>query len=84
LREAGAAVVAFDIDFAEPDRTSPKLLLPLRRQDWVTAVRLLDDGRLAAARFLAPVYDLYRRRIAQFQIEAAPADWDGLFTAKEK
>ena len=23
LREAGAAVVAFDIDFAEPDRTSP-------------------------------------------------------------
>jgi CHASE2 domain-containing sensor protein len=84
LREAGAAVVAFDIDFAEPDRTSPKLLLPLRRQDWVTAVRLLDDGRLAAARFLAPVYDLYRRRIAQFQIEAPPADWDGLFTAKEK
>src|SRR5665213_2789481 len=27
LREAGAAVVAFDIVFAEPDRTSPKLLL---------------------------------------------------------
>src|SRR6516162_2773658 len=23
LREAGAAVIAFDIDFAEPDRTSP-------------------------------------------------------------
>ena len=29
LREAGAAVIAFDIDFAEPDRTSPNLLLPL-------------------------------------------------------
>jgi CHASE2 domain-containing sensor protein len=29
LREAGSAVIAFDIDFAEPDRTSPKLLLPL-------------------------------------------------------
>ena len=27
LRDAGAAVVAFDIVFAEPDRTSPKLLL---------------------------------------------------------
>jgi adenylate cyclase len=26
LREAGSAVIAFDIDFAEPDRTSPKLL----------------------------------------------------------
>src|SRR5215831_7761170 len=29
LREAGAAVIAFDIDFAEPDRTSPRLLLSL-------------------------------------------------------
>ena len=29
LAKAGAVVVAFDIDFAEPDRTSPKLLLPL-------------------------------------------------------
>src|SRR6516225_5545678 len=26
LREGGAAIIAFDIDFAEPDRTSPKLL----------------------------------------------------------
>ncbi len=26
LAAAGAAVVAFDIDFAEPDRTSPKML----------------------------------------------------------
>ena len=31
-REAGAAVIAFDIDFAEPDRTSPKLLLRLLAQ----------------------------------------------------
>ena len=29
LAKAGAAVVAFDIDFAEPDRTSPRMLLPL-------------------------------------------------------
>jgi hypothetical protein len=47
-------------------------------------MRLLDDGRLAAARFLAPVYDLYRRRIAQFQVEAPPADWNGVFAAEEK
>src|SRR6266852_8258271 len=37
LREAGAAVVAFDIDFAEPDRTSPRLLLPLLAQNGVGA-----------------------------------------------
>src|SRR5262249_41671955 len=29
LREAGAAVVVFDVLFSEPDRTSPQLLLPL-------------------------------------------------------
>jgi adenylate cyclase len=60
------------------------LLGAYRRQDWATAMKLLDDGRLAAARFLAPVYDLYRRRIAQFQIEAPPANWNGVFTAEEK
>jgi len=60
------------------------LLGAYRRQDWASALRLLDDGRLAAARFLAPVYDLYRRRISQFQIEAPPANWNGVFTAEEK
>ena len=37
LRKAGASVIAFDIDFAEPDRTSPKLLLPLMAQNGVGA-----------------------------------------------
>jgi adenylate cyclase len=60
------------------------LLTAYRRQDWASALRLLDDGRLAAARFLAPVYELYRRRIAQFQREAPPADWNGVFIADEK
>jgi adenylate cyclase len=60
------------------------LLSAYRRQEWSAALRLLDDGRLAAARHLAPVYDLYRRRIAHFQIEAPPADWDGVYTAEEK
>src|SRR3984893_2972844 len=35
LREAGSSVIAFDIDFAEPDRTSPKMLLPLMAQNGV-------------------------------------------------
>jgi adenylate cyclase len=33
LRDAGAAVVAFDIVFSEPDRTSPKMLAPLLEGD---------------------------------------------------
>jgi adenylate cyclase len=60
------------------------LLTAYRRQDWASALRLLDDSRLAAARFLAPVYDLYRRRITQFQIEAPPVNWNGVYTAEEK
>jgi adenylate cyclase len=60
------------------------LLTAYRRQDWAAALRLLDDSRLAAARHLAPVYELYRQRIAQFQTEAPPANWNGVFTAEEK
>ena len=60
------------------------LLGAYRGQDWASAMRLLDDGRLAAARFLAPVYDLYRRRIAQFQIQAPPANRNGVIPAEEK
>ena len=63
LREAGAAVIAFDIDFAEPDRTSPKLLLPLLAQNGVggeEAERILvalpdPDKRLAEAIHALPV-----------------------------
>ncbi|HVH73582.1 MAG TPA: adenylate/guanylate cyclase domain-containing protein [Stellaceae bacterium] len=60
------------------------LLTAYRRQDWAAALRLLDSGRLAAVRHLAPVYDLYRRRIAHFQLVAPPENWDGVFTAEEK
>jgi adenylate cyclase len=60
------------------------MLTAYRRQDWAAALRLLDDGRLAAVRHLAPVYDLYRRRIAHFQLEAPPASWNGVFAAEEK
>ncbi|HTZ36490.1 MAG TPA: adenylate/guanylate cyclase domain-containing protein [Stellaceae bacterium] len=57
LRDAGAAVVSFDVVFAEPDRTSPKVLLAqLTRQGDVSAEtsRLLStlpdpDEMLAAA-----------------------------------
>jgi adenylate cyclase len=49
LRDAGAAGIAFDIDFAEPDRTSPELLLPMLTRSGVDAA--------AAQRLLAPVAD---------------------------
>jgi len=63
LRETGAAVIAFDVDFAEPDRISPKMLLPLITQNGVgaeEAERFLaalpdPDQRLAQAMRTAPV-----------------------------
>ena len=63
LAAAGAAVVAFDIDFAEPDRTSPKMLLPLLARngvDTADAEKLLSalpdpDQVLAAAMRKVPV-----------------------------
>jgi adenylate cyclase len=63
LAQAGAVVVAFDIDFAEPDRTSPKMLLPLLLGNGASAPqaedllgRLADpDTRLAEAMRRVPV-----------------------------
>ena len=60
------------------------LLAAYRHQEWSTALGLLDSGSLAVLRFLAPVYDLYKQRIAQFQIEPPPANWDGVFALQEK
>ena len=61
-----------------------ELLAAYRRQDWTSALAALGEAPLAAARYLAPVYELYRSRIAHFQIEAPPEDWDGVFTATDK
>ena len=46
LREAGASVVGFDIAFAEPDRTSPRMLVPLLAQNGLSAEEM---GRLLAS-----------------------------------
>src|SRR3954451_19038820 len=46
LREAGALVIGFDIDFAEPDRTSPRMLLPLLAQNGLSAE---ETGKLLAS-----------------------------------
>ena len=68
-------------DFAALHR---QLLCAYREGEWTAAERLLDDRRLLAVAHLAPVYDLYRRRIAHFRAEPPPADWGGVFAAAEK
>jgi len=60
------------------------LLAAYRHQEWSTALSLLNSGSLAVLRYLAPVYDLYKYRIAHFQTEPPPANWDGVFALQEK
>ena len=60
------------------------LLGAYRCQDWAAALHLLNDDWFAPAPHLMPIYDLYRQRIAHFQIEAPPENWDGVYTADEK
>jgi len=60
------------------------LLEAYRRRDWDAALGLLEDPVLAAEREMAPVYGLFRERIAQLKAESLPSDWDGVFVAHEK
>src|SRR4051794_34992465 len=63
LRDAGASVIGFDIDFAERDRTSPHMLVPLLAQNGLSVEetsKLLasvpdPDDRLAGTMRTAPV-----------------------------
>ncbi len=75
------AVGAFESGFAERHRA---FLAAYRARDWKRALRLIEEGSLAAASPLKSLYELYRRRILHFEIEIPPADWDGVFSAEEK
>lgn len=59
LASAGATVIAFDVVFAEPDRTAPRALVPQWRLSGSQADQLLalpdPDERFAAAIRAAPV-----------------------------
>jgi adenylate cyclase len=61
-----------------------ELLAAYRRQDWTKALTALGQAPLTAVSYLAPLYELYQHRIAHFQIEAPPSDWDGVYTAEDK
>jgi adenylate cyclase len=61
-----------------------ELIAAYRRQDWGGALAALGSAPLAAVRYLAPLYAVYRERIAHYRHEAPPAGWDGVYTAEEK
>ena len=55
-----------------------------RKQDWAGALAALGSPPLSTVDYLAPLHALYRHRIAHFQAEAPPGNWDGVYTAEEK
>jgi adenylate cyclase len=61
-----------------------ELIAAYRQQDWKAALGALGKAPLSSVDYLAPLYTLYRHRIAHFQTEAPPRDWDGVYTAEEK
>ena len=55
-----------------------------RRRDWQGALGILEEPELSGENELAGLYELFRERIAEMQIEPPPPDWDGVFVATEK
>ncbi len=60
-----------------------RVLAAYRHRQWNRALGLMDDPVLATSE-MAPLYGVFRERIAQMQAEPPPSDWDGVFVAHEK
>ena len=61
-----------------------RLLAAYRGQDWASAVRIIEDGLSDALPRLAYTYEVYKHRIEEFLEAPPPAEWDGVYVAKEK
>jgi len=61
------------------------MLQTYRGQDWEKAKNFLAECRnLDKEGRLGKLYDLYAERIAEFETNPPPADWDGVFVATSK
>jgi len=79
----GDAEVATSDAFRQLKEVHAILLAAYRRQDWAAA-----HVALALCRPLAPslmaLYDVYERRIAEYELSPPPPDWEGVFMATTK
>ena len=53
-------------------------------QQWGEALALIDNATDHPSFGLAPLYGVYRERIAQFRTDPPGPDWDGVYHAHEK
>ena len=69
--------------FRELSGAHAAMLAAYRRQDWPEAARALAACR-ALGEILAPLYELYDRRIAAFAATPPTQEWDGVFVPSTK
>jgi adenylate cyclase len=62
-----------------------QMLASYRKQQWDTALELIERCRKAANGVdVAGLYDMYVERIATYRAESPPSDWDGVYEAESK
>ncbi len=62
-----------------------QMLASYRKQQWDTALELIERCRKAADGIdVSGLYDMYVERIASYRAEPPPADWDGVYEAESK
>ena len=81
----GTEEMAQDPKFIELKETIQSMIGAYRGQDWETAKKLLATLRVIGEPYkLEILCELYEARIAAYEIEPPPADWDGIFIATTK
>ena len=81
----GNAEVAASQPFKELQASQGEMLAAYRQQDWVRARRLVAECRTRGEPWaLGYLYDLFEKRIAEFEKDPPGPSWDGVYVAKSK
>jgi adenylate cyclase len=80
----GDESVAANPAFAALKAEHAALIAAYRRMDWRAARGHLEACRAQAPELMQPFYALYAERIAGFEADPPPADWDGVYVALTK
>jgi adenylate cyclase len=81
----GGQEIADDTRFHELRKAYSTMLYCYRSRDWEGALEAIELCQSAEHDFgLAPLFDLYRKRIQAFRESAPPEDWTGVFVAETK
>ena len=81
----GDEEVAQREDFQALRDATDEMIATYRSQDWKKARELVDTCRGLVSEYrIAGLYDLYEERIAEYEINPPPPDWDGVFIATTK